>query len=330
MASPAVFLGAESAKIDRRRGSRETCRFPTSNHEPEKVMTERTPLPDRTISIEGIRVPRFFYGTAWKEDATQRLTELALARGFRGIDTANQRRHYDEATVGQAIATSIKSGLVTRDDLFLQTKFTFRRSQDHRLPYDPDAPIPTQVQQSLASSLEHLGTERIDSYVLHGPSGSVGLAPADWAAWRAMEAIHDSGEARLLGISNITLEQLRSLCQEARVRPRFVQNRCYATTGWDRGVREFCAASGIVYQGFSLLTANRKAMASSELGRIAERHGRTKSQTVFRFALDVGMIALTGTSSADHMREDLEVFDFRLAPEEITQIEALAVSDGAV
>ena len=154
--------------------------------------------------------------------------------------------------------------------------------------------------------------ETIDSYVLHGPSGNVGLAAADWAAWRAMEAIHESGRARLLGVSNVTLEQLRSLCQEARVRPRFVQNRCYAATGWDRGVREFCAAGGIVYQGFSLLTANRKAIASPELGRIAERHGRTKSQTVFRFALDVGMIALTGTTSADHMREDLEVFDFRL------------------
>ena len=288
-------------------------------------MTDRSPSPARTISIEGIQVPRLLYGTAWKEDATQRLTELALAQGFRGIDTANQRRHYHEAAVGQAIASSIQSGLVTREDLFLQTKFTFRRGQDHRLPYDPDAPIPTQVEQSLASSLEHLGIETIDSYVLHGPSGNVGLAQADWQAWRAMEAIHNSGRARLLGVSNVTLEQLRSLCQEAKVRPSFVQNRCYAATAWDRGVRSFCAAQGIVYQGFSLLTANRKAIVGSALGRIAERHGRTNSQTVFRFALDVGMIALTGTTNADHMREDFDIFDFRLAPEELAQIETLVV-----
>src|SRR5271163_4269323 len=109
---------------------------------------------DRTLLIDGVQVPRVLYGTAWKEDATQRLTELALAQGFRGIDTANQRRHYHEAAVGQAIAASIKSGLVGRDDLFLQTKFTFRRGQDNRLPYDPDAQIATQVEQSLASSLE--------------------------------------------------------------------------------------------------------------------------------------------------------------------------------
>src|SRR3989440_13097429 len=92
-------------------------------------------LPQRTLSIDGVHVPRFLYGTAWKEEQTQRLTELALQQGFRGIDTANQWRHYHEAAVGQAIAASVKSGLVTRDDLFLQTKFTFRRGQDERLPY---------------------------------------------------------------------------------------------------------------------------------------------------------------------------------------------------
>ena len=292
-------------------------------------MTDRTLSSDRTISIEEIRVPRFMYGTAWKEDATQRLTELAIAQGFRGIDTANQRRHYHEAAVGQALAASIKSGLVARDDLFLQTKFTFRRGQDHRLPYDSDASIAAQVGQSLASSLEHLGTETIDSYLLHGPSGNVGLAPADWEAWRAMEALHTNGRVRMLGISNVTLEQLRRLCQEARVRPRFVQNRCYAAAGWDRDVRKFCAESGIIYQAFSLLTANRRAIASSDLARIAERHGRTKSQTVFRFALDVGMIALTGTTNADHMREDFSVFDFCLEPDEIKQIEVLAVPRGS-
>jgi diketogulonate reductase-like aldo/keto reductase len=281
-------------------------------------------MPDRTVSIDGVRVPRFLYGTAWKEDDTQRLTELALRQGFRGIDTANQRRHYDEAAVGQAVAAAVASGLVARDDLFLQTKFTFRRGQDHRLPYDPEAPVATQVEQSFASSLAHLGTDVIDSYVLHGPTQRAGLAPADWEAWRAMEALHGSGRARLLGVSNVTLEQLQLLCQGARVRPRFVQNRCYAAQGWDRRVREFCAAHGLVYQGFSLLTANRVALARPELSRIARRHGRTVAQVVFRFALDVGMIPLTGTTDAGHTRADLDVFDFRLAPDEVERIEGPA------
>jgi diketogulonate reductase-like aldo/keto reductase len=288
------------------------------SHESEESM------PDSTVSIDGVRVPRFLYGTAWKEGQTQRLTELALRQGFRGIDTANQRRHYHEAAVGQAIAASVASGLVAREHLFLQTKFTFRRGQDDRLPYDPEAPIAIQVEQSFASSLVHLSTGVIDSYLLHGPTQRVGLGAADWEAWRAMEAVHDGGRARLLGVSNFTLEQLRRLCQRARVRPRFVQNRCYAARGWDKDLREFCAANGLVYQAFSLLTANREVMARPELAQIAERYGRTVSQIVFRFALDVGMVPLTGTTDAAHMKADLEVFDFGLEPGEVEWIEGLA------
>jgi len=281
-------------------------------------------MPDRTLTIDGVDVPRFLYGTAWKEDQTTRLTKLAMQQGFRGIDTANQRRHYHEAAVGQAVSATIANGLVVRDDLFLQTKFTFRRGQDHRRPYDVKAPIPVQVEQSFASSLEHLNAEQVDSYLLHGPTSSVGLTSSDWDAWRAMEAIHDSGRARIIGVSNVSLEQLRSLCQDARVRPRFVQNRCFAVRGWDRQVRDFCADNELVYQGFSLLTANQESLASAELAQIAARYRRTIPQIIFRFALEVGIIPLTGTTNADHMQSDLDVFDFRLEPEEVERIEGLA------
>jgi diketogulonate reductase-like aldo/keto reductase len=280
-------------------------------------------MPEQTLTLDGVVIPRFLYGTAWKEDETQRLTELALTQGFRGIDTANQRRHYHEAAVGQAIAAALAAGLVARNDLFLQTKFTSRGGQDHRLPYDPKAPLRTQVEQSFASSLEHLGTDVIDSYLLHGPSQRAGLGADDWEVWRAMEALHQSGRARLLGVSNVSLEQLERLCAGARVPPRFVQNRCYASRGWDRGVRQFCAANGLIYQGFSLLTANRAALSRPELIQIARRHGRTVSQVVFRFALDVGMVPLTGTTDAGHMREDLAVFQLRLEPAEVECIERI-------
>jgi len=280
-------------------------------------------LTQKPVEIVGTRVPRFLYGTAWKEDQTQRLTELSIQQGFHGIDTANQRRHYHEAAVGQAVAAAIERRLISRDELFLQTKFTFRAGQDHRLPYDPKASVAVQVEQSFASSLEHLGTDMIDSYLLHGPTRRTDLAPDDWAAWRAIEGIHDSGRARLIGVSNFNLEQLQTLHRESRIKPSFVQNRCYASTGWDRVVRKFCTANGIIYQGFSLLTANRDVLAHPEMSRIAQRHRRTVSQTVFRFAIEVGMIALTGTTSAEHMREDLAVFDFRLEPEDVARIEQL-------
>jgi diketogulonate reductase-like aldo/keto reductase len=283
-------------------------------------------MPDQSLLVDGVIVPGLLYGTAWKEAQTERLTLLALREGFRGIDTANQRRHYDEAAVGQAIRTAMDSGVVTRRDLFLQTKFTFRRGQDDRLPYDPDAPIATQVAQSFASSLGHLGADLIDSYLLHGPTLRVGLTPVDWEAWQAMEFLHDSGRVRMLGVSNMTVKQLERLCEHARVRPRFVQNRCYAAQGWDRDVRAFCKANGMVYQGFSLLTANNEVMTHPVLVQIARRHGRAASQIVFRFAIDVGMVPLTGTTNADHMRADLDVFEFHLDREEIWQIENLDIA----
>jgi diketogulonate reductase-like aldo/keto reductase len=267
--------------------------------------------------------PLMLYGTAWKEDRTQALVELALEQGFRGIDTANQRKHYYESAVGQAIAAAIERGLVRREDLFLQTKFTFQNGQDHRLPYDPSAPIATQVEQSFASSLEHLGIATIDSYLLHGPTQRVGLAADDWSAWWAMEAIHDSGRARQIGVSNMNLEQLQELFREARVKPAFIQNRCYASRGWDRAVREFCTANKIVYQGFSLLTANSDALTHPDLLRIARSHDQTPSQIVFRFALAVGMLPLTGTTSAAHMAADLEAVKLSsLEPSEVAQIES--------
>jgi len=279
---------------------------------------------DTTRLIQGVRVPGFLYGTAWKEDRTRPLVELALQQGFRGIDTANQRRHYHEAAVGDAIAAAISRGLVTRDELFLQTKFTFRRGQDHRLPYDPGAPITVQVEQSFANSLEHLRVEQIDSLLLHGPTQRASLVAADWEAWRAMEAIHDSGRVRLLGVSNVSRDQLRLLCDKARVQPAFVQNRCYADQGWDRNVRAFCETEHLVYQGFSLLTANRDVLVRPELRRIADRHGRSVGEIVFRFAIDVGMIPVTGTSSAHHMRADHSVFEFELERNDVDQIECIA------
>lgn len=277
-----------------------------------------------TLAMNDLEVPRILYGTAWKEDRTQSLTELALLQGFRGIDTANQRRHYFEAAVGAAISATVKRGLVSREDLFLQTKFTFARGQDHRLPYKPDAPVSVQVDQSFASSIEHLGVEQVDSYLLHGPTHAVGLTQDDWDAWRAMEQLYGAERTRSIGVSNFSLRQLQSLFREARVRPHFVQNRCYASRGWDRDVRAFCSENGIVYQGFSLLTANRQVLSSEVCVRLAKQHDRSIPQVIFRFAIHVGMMVLTGTTDPDHMRDDLDLFGFELDAQDIRRLETVA------
>jgi diketogulonate reductase-like aldo/keto reductase len=276
------------------------------------------------MAIQKSVVPDFLYGTAWKEERTAALTELALRCGFRGIDTANQRRHYFEAGVGQALAVAYDAGLVTRADIFLQTKFTYRRGQDHRLPYDPAASLSVQVAQSMASSLEHLGTDCVDSYVLHGPSSNDEWTESDAEVWEAMTRERDAGRTRLLGVSNISLQQLEQMVSAHSEAPAFVQNRCFARLGWDREVRAFCRERKIIYQGFSLLTANSDVLAHPLITGIARRRKTTVAQVIFAFARAVGMLLLTGTSNQEHMRQDLASHDISLTADEVQAIEFLA------
>jgi len=270
-----------------------------------------------TREVRGVTVPSIMYGTAWKEERTQTLTYEAIACGFRAVDTANQRKHYFEAGVGAAIGAAVASGSVTREQLFVQTKFTYRRGQDHRLPYDPDADLATQVRQSIDSSLQHLGVARIDSYILHSPSGAHGLDETDWQTWRAMEEAVRAGRVGLLGVSNTSLEQLATLVAGVKIAPAFVQNRCFARNRWDADVRALCNRHDIVYQGFSLLTVNRQPLSSPRVVAVARRHGKTVAQVVFRFAIELAMLPLTGTTDGLHMREDLNIFDFALSDADV-------------
>ena len=269
-------------------------------------------------------VPDFMYGTAWKEDRTAALTELALRTGFRAIDTANQRKHYFEAGVGEGLAAAYRDGVVSRADLFLQTKFTYRRGQDHRLPYYPEANLSVQVAQSLAGSLEHLGTDYVDSYLLHGPSSLDEWADNDAEVWEAMCKERNDGRTRFLGVSNVSLRQLEQMIASHEEAPAFVQNRCYARNGWDRDVRSFCRQREIIYQGFSLLTANKKVVSHPLIAEIAERANATPAQVVFSFVRVIGILPLTGTSSTGHMKEDLASLDLKLSDETVQQIESLA------
>jgi diketogulonate reductase-like aldo/keto reductase len=269
-------------------------------------------------------IPDFLYGTAWKEDRTPALTELALRMGFRAIDTANQRRHYFEEGVGQGLAAAYRTGLITRDDLFLQTKFTYQRGQDHRLPYDPAASLSVQVAQSMASSLDHLGTDHVDSYLLHGPANNDDWTDDDTEVWDAMCKERDAGRTRLLGVSNISLDQLQQMAAARAELPAFVQNRCYARHGWDREMRQFCREHKIIYQGFSLLTANREVLHHPLITDLAADADATPAQVVFSFASSIGILPLTGTSSPEHMKQDLASRDVSLPPEAVQAIESQA------
>jgi diketogulonate reductase-like aldo/keto reductase len=265
----------------------------------------------------------FLYGTAWKEDRTPALVELALRAGFRAIDTANQRRHYFEEGVGQGLAAAYRLSIVTRDNLFLQTKFTYQRGQDQRLPYDPAATLSEQVAQSMASSLSHLGTDHVDSYVLHGPASNYDWTDADAEVWEAMRRERDAGRTRLLGVSNVSLDHLEQMAAGGAEIPAFVQNRCYARLGWDHGVRQFCRERKIIYQGFSLLTANQEVLHHPRIASLAASASATSAQIVFSFARAIGILPLTGTSNPEHMKQDLASRDLVLPSEILQAIESM-------
>lgn len=264
------------------------------------------------------------YGTAWKQEATAELVKTAVQAGFRAFDTANQKKHYREDYAGEALFALRNEG-IKREDLFLQSKYTYEQGQDHRLPYDPADDFSKQVHDSFESTLKNFHTDYVDSYLLHGPSAPQGLTEEDWEVWGAMEKLHESGQARQIGVSNVSIHHLKALCDDERVKikPQIVQNRCFANRGWDQTVREYCLAHGIVYQGFSLLTANVPVLSDAWVLAIAKRYNVTTPQVIFRFAMQIGILPLTGTTDPQHMKEDLAMTGseaFELSVDELKMI----------
>ncbi|MDP3266791.1 MAG: aldo/keto reductase [Sulfuricurvum sp.] len=266
-------------------------------------------------------MPALIYGTAWKKEHTADLVVQAVLSGFRGIDTACQPKHYNEQLVGEALKRLRVHG-ITREELFVQTKFTPLSGQDpQRIPYDPNATLDVQVAQSFESSKRNLGTEYVDSLVLHSP-----LFPYTnlSTVWKAMEKIFYNSGARALGISNCyDLELLKRLYQDAEIKPFVVQNRFYSESGYDTHLRQWCHDHGIIYQSFWSLTANPHILGSKNVGDMALKYSKTPAQIVYRYLNHVGITPLIGSTSQEHMSQDLQIFKFELTLAEIQSVTEL-------
>ncbi|HEY8035018.1 MAG TPA: aldo/keto reductase [Methylobacter sp.] len=272
-------------------------------------------------SAYGVRIPRIIYGTAWKKDRTAALVEQAIELGFRGIDTACQPKHYNEAGVGDGMAACLQRG-IDRSELYLQSKFTSPSGQDPmQMPYDPNAELGEQVAQSFQASLRNLQTTYLDCLVLHSPLANLHHT---LEVWQAMEQIFHSGGVKQLGISNCyDPQQFELLYQNATVKPAVIQNRFYAETQYDRVIRAFCREHRIIYQSFWTLTANPNVLAHATLQTLAAKYRCSAAQIFFRYLSQIDIIPLTGTTSESHMREDLAIFDFELAADERDAVEVL-------
>jgi diketogulonate reductase-like aldo/keto reductase len=275
----------------------------------------------RLTTSASIQMPRILYGTAWKKERTAELVAQALEAGFRGFDTACQPKHYDERLVGVGLQNARALG-IARDELYLQTKFTPLSSQDpDNVPYDVEAPVASQVAQSFAVSQRNLQTDYVDTLLLHSP-----MVPHEsmMQAWQAMEAIHAAGGARQLGISNCyDFDVLKALYADAVVKPAVLQNRFYKDNGFDAEQRQWCAGHGVIFESFWSLTANAKLLVSPVVQNLAQACGKTEAQVFFRYLTQQGIVPLTGTSSQQHMHEDLDIFSFNLTAEQMQQMDTL-------
>jgi diketogulonate reductase-like aldo/keto reductase len=244
------------------------------------------------------------YGTAWKKDDTARLVADAVRSGFRFIDTACQPKHYNEPGVGQGWSEAAAELGLTRQHFYLQTKFTSVSGQDPKaIPYDRTKPIEEQVKESLQVSLKNLRTDYLDALVLHGPYPSMA---STLKAWRTMESFVEQGTVRLIGVSNMyDLAEFQELYDKAKVKPSILQNRFYAESDFDTEIRAFCKEKGILYQSFWTLTANRDALATPEIRKLAKDKGLTPQTLMYAFMMTLGHTPLDGTTSLQHMQEDI-------------------------
>lgn len=298
-----------------------------SSIQPSKDLRSFTSITMKSVLGSGLApIPTIIYGTAWKKDQTARFVEQALRQGFRAIDTACQPRHYHEKGVGDAIDKVLSENIIpglTREQLFLQTKFTPPNGQDLKtIPYDPNAPIVDQVRTSFATSLRNLRTTYLDSLVLHSPMETLDKTIE---VWRVFEELYKEGNVRHLGISNTyNLRILRALYDVAEIKPSFVQNRFYRDSGYDKELRLFCDENNIKYQSFWTLTANPHILQSDEMNGLVAKYGKTPQQLFFKYVQSKGIVPLTGTTDANHMAQDLEVTSsLSLTEDDIATIDKL-------
>jgi len=250
-------------------------------------------------------LPRIIYGAAWKKESTTDLVVKAVLQGFRAVDTACQPKHYREDLVGEALQILSQKHEISREQIWLQTKFTSINGQDRNkpLPYDPDKSVKEQVQTSFATSLRQLHTTYLDSYILHSPLRTI---EETMEAWRVLATLQDEGKVKLIGVSNTyDVDTLESLSSERKV--QVVQNRWYERNSFDKDVYEYCKQNGIMYQSFWTLTGSPTLLGSSAVATLAEKAGATPAQVVYKFAQLHGIVPLAGSTNEKHMRDGVEV-----------------------
>ncbi|XP_053687809.1 1,5-anhydro-D-fructose reductase-like [Sabethes cyaneus] len=284
-----------------------------------------------TVTLNnGYRMPVLGLGT-WlsREGEAIDAVKAAIDAGYRHIDTAYLYRN--EKEVGQAIREKISEGVIKREDIFVTTKLWNGF-------HDPD-----KVEEAFNRSLANLNIDYIDLYLMHSPMGHKFVAwepeNPDSAAvpeftevdyvdtWRAMEKLLKRGKVRSIGVSNFNSQQVARIVQECEVKP--VTNQVECNPGLNqRKLTEFCKQLDVTLTAYSPLgrpnyyekdpiNTPKPALDDPRVAEIAKKYGKTPGQVILRYLIELGTIPVPKSANAVRLRQNIEIFDFKLTESEI-------------
>jgi methylglyoxal/glyoxal reductase len=272
--------------------------------QPGADVVELHSIADRVEIAPGVMMPRLGVGTSavvGMRDVEREL-DAALELGYRLIDTATSYRN--EAEIG---ATLAKSG-VPRSELFVTSK-VWPSDQGYG-----------RTLQAFAASRERLGLDYLDLYLIHWPD-----PPLIGETWRAFEEIHASGAVRAIGVSNFMRSDFERLYETSTVAPAIDQIEFHPFLQRP-GLVDYCRSHGVAVEAWSPLMRGR-VNGIRQLVDIGAAHGKTEAQVTLRWILQKGIITVPKSVHAERLRENADIFDFALSPQDMAAIDALDRGD---
>lgn len=253
----------------------------------------------------GLEMPLIGYGVfrVPEGDDLAEAVKTAIVKGYRSIDTAQVYRN--EESVGRGIRAAIDEGLVTREELFVTSKVW-----NDGLSYE-------ETLAAYDSSLEKLGLDYLDLYLVHWP----GIDTNYINVYKALEKIYQDGRVRSIGVSNFHVQHLENLLKETSVVPVINQIEFHPHLTQEE-VRAYCKEKGIQVEAWSPLM-NGSLLDESLIQQLASKYGKTPAQIVLRYDVQHGVVTIPKTMTPARMTENLTVFDFALTEEEMAQLDAL-------
>ncbi|AHN20124.1 aldo/keto reductase [Lysinibacillus varians] len=253
----------------------------------------------------GLEMPLVGYGVFRVPDGDDLAdaVKTAIAKGYRSIDTAQVYRN--EESVGRGIRATIDEGLVAREELFVTSKVW-----NDGLSYE-------ETLAAYASSLEKLGLDYLDLYLIHWP----GLDTNYIEAYKALEKIYQDGRVRSIGVSNFHVHHLEHLLKETTVIPVINQIEFHPHLTQEE-VRNYCKEHRIQVEAWSPLM-NGSLLEEALIQQLASKYNKTPAQIVLRYDVQHGVVTIPKTMTPSRMTENLDVFDFALADEEMAQLDAM-------